>query len=380
MTQTQCAVCDGGPLHEVAGYEQLSRVTSDCKPWAAGGKLHCCGDCGAVQKIADRIWLDEIGRIYGSYEIYHLSAGTEQVIFTGDVAALPRSRSLVDFVVARSKLADRGRLIDIGCGNGAALANFSSALPGWRLFGSELTDKALVNLRKLPNFDALFTVDVKDIPGTFDVVTMIHALEHMPAPYETVVACYEHLAPHGTLFIEVPDLETSPFDILVADHRMHFTRATLGHLTARTGATALELTNQVLPKEITFLGRRGAETTTSRPDPQAGQTVIDATVRWLTEVHVSAAREAADGSFGIFGTSIAGMWLYAALRDRVAFFVDEDSTRVGGTFEGRPIVAPARTPPGSVVFVPLAPAIAEKVVARLSVGLARFVGPPPFFR
>lgn len=32
---------------------------------------------------------------------------------------------------------------------------------------------------------------------------------------------------------------------------------------------------------------------------------------------------------GIFGTSVAGIALYGAFRDRVAFLVDEDPLRVG---------------------------------------------------
>jgi 2-polyprenyl-3-methyl-5-hydroxy-6-metoxy-1,4-benzoquinol methylase len=374
MSQATCAVCDGNSLREVAGFAELSRVTSDCKPWPAGGKLHCCANCGAVQKIADQTWFDEIKEIYDQYEIYHLSAGAEQVIFGGNIA--PRSRTLVDFVIAKAELPRQGRLIDVGCGNGAALVNFSHALPGWRLSGSELSDKALVNLRNLPNFEKLYTVDIAEIPGKFDVVAMIHALEHMPAPHATLEASDEHLAENGTLFIEVPDLETSPFDILVADHRSHFTRTTLGHLAARAGMKALALTNQVLPKEITFLGRRGDTQADVRPDPQIGRRIVEATVGWLAAVQRSARQAARGGRFGIFGTSIAGMSLYGAIRDDVEFFVDEDRTRVGQSFEGRPILSPDQAPAGSTVFVSLAPPIAAKVVGRLSKLPARFVAPP----
>jgi 2-polyprenyl-3-methyl-5-hydroxy-6-metoxy-1,4-benzoquinol methylase len=378
MTQPICSVCGSGPLHEIMAFAKLSRVTSDCKPWPNGGKLHCCEQCGAVQKIANNVWFDEIKQIYSAYEIYHLSGGSEQVIFAGDAGGMPRSRALVDFVVSTAKLGPQGRLIDIGCGNGAAIVNFSSALPGWKLSGSELADKALSRLQKLPNFEKLYTVDVADIPGKFDVVTLIHALEHMPAPHDTLTASRARLVDGGHLLIEVPDLETSPFDIAVADHRSHFTRATLGYLASRAGATAGTLRNDLLPKEITFLGGFGNGKPAPKPNPADGRALAEATVRWLGEVQAAAEAAAKSKPFGIFGTSISGMWLYGALRDRVEFFVDEDRSRIGQSYEERPILAPDNAPAGSTVFVPLAPRIAEKVAARLSGKQARFSAPPPF--
>ena len=62
--------------------------------------------------------------------------------------------------------------------------------------------------------------------------------QHMPDPLATLQAAHRMLADGGKLLVQVPDLATSPFDLIVADHRMHFTAATLGHLAARAGLRA----------------------------------------------------------------------------------------------------------------------------------------------
>jgi hypothetical protein len=85
-----CIVCGVDRLEEVAEYNALPRVTSDCKPFAAGGRLFACRVCGSIQKLPDESWLADIKRIYKEYEIYHLSDGAEQLIFTD--GAVPRSR------------------------------------------------------------------------------------------------------------------------------------------------------------------------------------------------------------------------------------------------------------------------------------------------
>ena len=380
-TAYSCKVCGATTLEPLPDYSSLPRVTSDCKPWPAGGRLTVCGSCGAIQKIPDRTWLDETAAIYGEYEIYHLSGGEEQVIFdVGSTACAPRSRRLVDFIVKTLALSQTGRLLDIGCGNGAGLTNFSKALPGWTLFGSELNDKALQILRQFPNFDTLFTCAPSDIPGVYDLVSLIHSLEHMPEPLDTVRNAGRLIADGGWLSVQVPDARTSPFDLLVADHLLHFTTATLGQIVNRAGFTKRILTDVLLKKELTFIGQQGeVEVTPSPSDPDEGRVLVCAHLQWLHDVIAAAQSVAVTGKqFGILGTSISGMWLFGALGDQVEFFVDEDTSRVGQTYQGRNIYRPEDAPAGANVFMPLIPDIAAAVAARCAKLPARFHVPPPY--
>jgi hypothetical protein len=70
------------------------------------------------------------------------------------------------------------------------------------------------------------------------------------------------------------------------------------------------------------------------------------------------------------------MWLYGVLRGKVSFFVDEDMSRVGNSFEGIPILSPAQAPAGSTVFVPLLPEVARRVAGRHAGSDAVYVEPP----
>jgi hypothetical protein len=267
-------------------------------------------------------------------------------------------------------------LIDLGCGNGSALASFSRALPGWRFDASELSDRALPILKSIPGFETLYTGRIQR--DAYDVVSMIHSLEHYVSPHEALSEAAALLAPAGTLFVEVPDAETSPFDLLVADHRTHFTRATLGMLAARAALAPDYLDNNLLPKENTLLAHRAPRPGEAPADPGAGLEIVTRTLAWLEDVVEAATRLASRRSgIGIFGTSISAMWLYGALRDKVDFFVDEDRSRVGQDFEGRPIRAPEEVPGGAAVFVPLANTTAERVIARLSGGNGEYLAPPP---
>ena len=126
-----------------------------------------------------------------------------------------------------------------------------------------------------------------------------------------------------------------------------------------------------------MLARKGAGTL-PLPDAQRGLALARRHVAWLRRL-LDDAHEAMENasSFGIFGTSISGMWLYGAMRKEVAFFVDEDQTRIGKTFEGKPILAPQDAPAGSTIFLPLNPESADNVRKRLQSRIdARLVQPP----
>lgn len=369
-----CLVCEASGLHEIAAFRDLPRVTSDCKPFASGGSLLVCSSCGAVQKTADERWLSEIDAIYGAYEIYEIAGGAEQLIFAADGAAAPRSQRLIDALRRELTLPARGRLIDIGCGNGAALGNFSRALPQWELYGSELSDRAAAGLKRLPNFRELYTVPTSRIPGRFDLVSMIHSLEHMPDPAAALRDAASLLADEGALFVEVPDVETSPFDLLVADHLMHFSAATLGYLAgAKCDIRPRLLSNRILTKELTLIGERGAAGS-RMPDAKAGREIAERTVDWLQRV-IARAQELAGAtpSLGIFGTSISAMWLYGAIGGKVGYFVDEDPARVGRSCAGKPVLSPGEVPEGATVYVPLVPEVAAAVARRLG---AQYIIPP----
>jgi hypothetical protein len=58
----ECRICGSPALHEFERFRRLERVTSDSRPWKAGGRLTVCHECGAVQKLVDKDWLGEIGR------------------------------------------------------------------------------------------------------------------------------------------------------------------------------------------------------------------------------------------------------------------------------------------------------------------------------
>jgi SAM-dependent methyltransferase len=377
-TECSCRICGSDSLHELATYGSLPRVTSDSKPWPAGGRLTVCTACGTIQKTADRKWLGEIEKIYGSYAIYHQSDGTEQPIFA-DGRPMARSVRLTEYLESKLGLPEQLNVLDFGCGTGSALRTYAARHPGWKLYGSELSTVSLPTLRKIAGFIELYTCPPEQIPERFDLITLIHALEHVLDPVGTLSALFERLTDDGHLFVQVPDCGRNPYDLVIADHLSHFTLETLGYAGHRAGCNRLALSDRVLPKELSWIGRKsdGAVGTERKPDPHDGMRKAEAHVEWL-RVQAEAANRIADQSpqFGIFGTSISGTWLNSAIGGRAAFFVDEDPGRIGRRHMDMPILAPDAIPGNADVYIPLIPETAASVAARLASMGVRCHTPP----
>lgn len=392
-----CHFCHAAALRLVQGYEQLRLVSSDCQPIDAGGQLAVCGSCGGVQKPIDTRWQARVAKIYSSYQIYHQSGGVEQVIFDQNTGrADTRSAALLArlFEALPTPPAQTGKLLDVGCGNGALLAAFGHQRPNWQLAGNELSADHQQRIEAIAGVNAFYAGSVDDVPGAFDLITLIHVLEHVPEPAAFLKKLAGRLPVKGvgeddqntppSLLIEVPDHTRNPFDLLIADHSAHFTKASLGAVLAQAGFEMLLMRDDIVPKELSAAACRVRDEGEKQSIPSSSNKAeaavafdrVQSRVDWLGALVELAMRTAADGPLGVFGTSIAGTWLGATLGDRISFYVDEDTARHGRRFMGKPVMGVKNAPAGVPVLLALPPWLAADVGRRLSKSGIEWLLPP----
>ena len=97
-------------------------------------------------------------------------------------------------------------VLDVGCGGG--ILSESMAEKGAKVTGIDLGEKAL-KVAQLHSLDSAVTVDYQLIsveqlaeqqPASFDVVTCLEMLEHVPGPASVVAACAKLVKPGGHVF------------------------------------------------------------------------------------------------------------------------------------------------------------------------------------
>jgi 2-polyprenyl-3-methyl-5-hydroxy-6-metoxy-1,4-benzoquinol methylase len=316
-----------------------------------------------VQAVTDDCWREEARQIYRSYSIWHQSGGSEQCVFDASGQAASRSWRILDRLRRDIALPSRGRLLDIGCGNGSLLSTAHQLFPEWTLAGTEFDDRYRTRIEAIAHVEGLYTGPLQDIPGQFDLVTLSHVFEHLTAPSTLLERLAAMLKPQGYLLIQVPNYRENPFELMVADHCSHFCPCSLAKCVTDAGY-AIRILEDIVPREITLLAQPGVSSAASS-DAAEPSIAVAAALSWLDAMRDKARLSSLGRRFGIFGTSIAGTWLYSELENRIGFFVDEDPRRAGKTHLGIPIVLPQHAPENSLVFVALPQPLARTVISRL---------------
>lgn len=374
-----CHFCRHEFSFDPNGRQSLPRVTSDCRPAARTGALTVCPACCLTQTIVSEDWRGAADEAYRNYAIYEAAGGAEQKV-ASDSGLESRSRVIVERLAEINAIPAEGKLLDFGCGNGGFLRAFAERFPKWQLEGAETDRRYLADLQDLPGFGQLHGVDVAQLPGGYDAVSLVHVLEHLEAPASALGALREKCTDRSLLFVEVPSWRSNPFALMIADHASHFTPATLDMVVGASGWTTETVTEEWVSKELSLVARSRGES-----DRKVRALVYDeeakalhASVRWLASVMDEAKRIASESrNFGLFGSAIAATWIYQGVEDHVRFFVDEDPQRVGRTHLGLPILSPDQVPADADVFVGMAPSVADRVVAKYRQSRSRYHGVPP---
>ncbi|MBP7523897.1 MAG: bifunctional 2-polyprenyl-6-hydroxyphenol methylase/3-demethylubiquinol 3-O-methyltransferase UbiG, partial [Propionivibrio sp.] len=98
------------------------------------------------------------------------------------------------------------RVLDIGCGGG--ILSESMAVKGATVTGIDLSNKALA-VARLHLLESGNTVEYREIsaeqlagesPASYDVVSCMEMLEHVPNPASTIAACAALVKPGGHVF------------------------------------------------------------------------------------------------------------------------------------------------------------------------------------
>ena len=132
----------------------------------------------------------------------------------------------LDWIDGMARLSGK-RVLDVGCGGGI-LAE-SMALRGAQVLGIDLAPKSLKvaqlhamesGVQQLAYREVAAEALAAEMPGTFDVVTCMEMLEHVPQPASIVQACAQLVKPGGWVFFSTinRNVKSFLFAIVGAEH------------------------------------------------------------------------------------------------------------------------------------------------------------------
>jgi len=159
----------------------------------------------------------------------------------------PNYRALLDAGGRHLPKQPKGRLLDVGCGNGDFLQFAQRA--GWEAIGVEPDPKAVEVAHKrglTVHLGGLETLQA--VSEAFDGITLNHVIEHVHHPRATLEQCYRLLRHGGWLWLETPNLDAlghahygeNWVGLDIPRHLVVFTDRALMRLLQEVGFTRIE--------------------------------------------------------------------------------------------------------------------------------------------
>lgn len=116
-----------------------------------------------------------------------------------------------EFEMFRKYVKPHNSILDLGCKDGLWF-DLLSAYGYTRLVGVDCSPVVLEMAGK-KGYD-VFLGDIMDLSmfgdDSFDAISIIHTLEHVPEPSKVIEECYRVGKPNATVFVEVPTQEYAP--------------------------------------------------------------------------------------------------------------------------------------------------------------------------
>ncbi len=167
-----------------------------------------------------------------------------------------------------------GTVLDVGCGEGTLLRTLHARRPDLRLAGVEPTVAFARHLAEETGIPIAPGLDELRDGARFDLVTLVHVLEHVHDPVALLRQAGARLGPEGHLYVDVPDLawHSSITDLHIA-HCSHFSRHTLSAALTRAGLEVVRVVQHrppTLPPSIYAVAapRRGGIVDVVQADPE----------------------------------------------------------------------------------------------------------------
>jgi SAM-dependent methyltransferase len=335
-------------------------VSSDCKKVKKGVSVFECQKCGHIQKIVNPEYKATVKGIYNNYESYKLSDGKEHLTFT---SGIPITRSISIVKNCQPYFPKLNTALDVGCGSGVTLKVLSELFPNVSLAGFDVNDSGKDNILSIDGVECFYAGDLDEITARFDLITLIHVLEHVENPLQFLFQIKQLMTNTSILLVQVPNINENPIDIMVYDHVSHFSFPTLYNLLKRV-FNVVSLVPSQIDKEITICASNDLGSLLFQKSLENMEVNYSSpNLEFLRELEDSVAKCTAPCY--VLSTGPAGTICGLLLGSNLLGFIDEDESRQDKLHLGCPVLSPNnKMVIGSNVLIPFKKVVRNKIKER----------------
>jgi SAM-dependent methyltransferase len=357
-TPITCLVCESADVSQtVVQYPNFGNIDfrlQNSDPWV----LRQCDHCSLIFRIvnpndrADSNVHHESTDCSNHRETHHLKV---------DAFEAPMSLAFLQAEILSKQVGGQHlAVLDIGCYDGSLLREIFARHPKSIRVGCDI--------QEYPHFDggerSVFVHGfLSNVTGQFDLICLSQSLQYITNLDSFFANVNRLLTPGGRIFIQAPNFVEKPCSMLLEDSLCHYSPASLTNMLNHFGFNSMELGCEWFPRDVFVVAKQQTPRIPHNFVP--GQSIVE------TIAHIDTMAENIDsldvvlGRTGVLGATVDAAFTNNRLGDCVEFFVDENPTRTGGRFHGKPILHLDDVLDDDRVVIPLG-SRGNKVQQRLS--------------
>ena len=364
--KNSCHVCLSKKIKLLKNLSSLRLITSDCQSWDCKNIYYNCLECGVVGTLMTKNWARNCTRIYKNYNIYHQSdSHSEQKVFCEKTKKMISRSDLILQILKKLKFIKKSNKIkacEIGAGGGFFVKKLKKYLSKDNIFAFEKSKNNIRKLQKILNkANVCLSFGQKKIK--FDRVILIHTFEHIAQPSLFLNTVAQNLEKSGKLFIQVPNSESNPYLLCIADHSVHYTKETLQETLRGANFKCEKIQYSFGKKEISAIFKY-------YPNLKEVKNVKLSTMSWVDRhfrkiSHTKSFFQHLKRKVYLFGSSLGATWILAKFPHKIISLVDEDKARIGKKFFGKKIISLNQVPANSLLFSSVKPTKYNQIRSKI---------------
>lgn len=313
--------------------------------------LGICKECGHVQKIIDSSWKKGIKNLYEKKYFFlgkHINFKNNKVISRDDF--------IVKKIKKKLQLENSGNFLDIGCGAGNFLHSFAKFNKGWLVNAQDISsiNKKLVLKKKL--IKKFYQCDITKIKEKFDLISANHVLEHVTNPINFLNNIHKILNEDGCVIIRVPNYQFVNSDFSILDHCSHFSKQSIKNMICFSKFRYFKFEKSANDAELFIILKK----VKNKSFIYSGKKIVKNyketlnLVNHLIKKNLKFEKKIVQENrkhFGIFGVGTSSFYLNALFKNRVKFFVDEDTSKINKFFDDKKIYSIKNFPKETKLFI-----------------------------
>lgn len=322
----KCIICES--REQIVLKSNFKFVSSDIKKINFSTNFFICNKCGCLQKKIDKNYLKNINKIYKKYTGFSKYNEIDQrkVLNGGN---FNRCELLFKKFLNKNKYYE---ILDYGSSNGAMLMPFIGL--NKKLYATDL--KCNLSSKILKNKNFIRFINLKNFQKSrkkYDVITMIHVLEHLRQPKEVLSNIRRKLNKNGIIFVQIPNFLLNPFDLSVYDHTIHFDKNTLIRLAMESNLEIIKIDEEFMNGEFSIILRKSYKNKNIKKNNESISKKID----YFNSFGEKIKKINKIKNLSLLGSSISSLFIKENFKGEIKNFYDEDLSKIGKYFEGKRI-------------------------------------------